>query len=158
MRAAPPPFRIDGIEHVLLLVSGMDKALDFYQDALGARLESQFPKYAMAELRVGASHLDLVDILAPEGAWAAPPVAGGRNVDHIALRVGKCEETAFRRHLAAQAVEIVEERANEEPAGKSLSLYVRDPSGNTIELMASFSSSGESERSTSGDERRDAPR
>ncbi len=83
-----PPFALKGIEHVLLLVNGMDSALAFYQDVLGARLESRIPRYAMAELRAGASHIDLVDTSAPEGAWARPPVDGGRNVDHVAVQVG----------------------------------------------------------------------
>jgi glyoxylase I family protein len=142
---ASPPFVLKGIEHVLLLVNGMDESLAFYQNVLGARLESRLPGYAMAELRAGASHLDLVDAASPQGAWARPPVSGGRNVDHVGLRIDGCNETALRQHLAAQRVQIVEERVNEEPDGKSLSLYVRDPSGNTIELVgATALSAGES--------------
>jgi glyoxylase I family protein len=130
-----PPFALKGIEHVLLLVNGMDSALAFYQDVLGARLESRITRYAMAELRAGASHIDLVDTSALEGAWARPPVDGGRNVDHLAVRLDSCEASAVRRHLAACGTEIVEERTNEEPDGESLSFYVRDPSGNLVELM-----------------------
>ncbi len=133
--ANPPPFRLRGIEHVLLLVNGMETSLEFYQEVLGAQVESRIPRFAMAELRAGGSHIDLVDIGSPEGAWAVPPVAGGRNVDHIALRLTGSEETSLRRHLGAHDVAIVEERVNEEPVGTSLSLYVRDPSGNVIELM-----------------------
>jgi glyoxylase I family protein len=57
------------------------------------------------------------------------------------LRIDGCDEVALRQHLAAQGVAIVEERVNEEPAGKSLSLYVRDPSGNVVELMGATASS-----------------
>lgn len=136
MRSADsPPFALVGIEHVLLLVSGLDRALAFYEDVLGARLESRLPKYAMAELRAGSSHLDLVDTSAPEGAWALPAVAGGRNVDHVGLRVEAPDEAALRQHLSANGVEIVEERLEEEAGRRQLSLYVRDPAGNTIELM-----------------------
>jgi glyoxylase I family protein len=133
--ASSPPFGLQGIEHVLLLVNGMETSLTFYQEVLGAQLESRIPRFAMAELRAGGSHIDLVDIGSPEGAWALPPVAGGRNVDHIALRLNGSEETSLRRHLEAHGVAIVEERANEESQGASLSFYVRDPSGNVIELM-----------------------
>jgi catechol-2,3-dioxygenase len=41
----------------------------------------------------------------------------------------------LRRHLEVHHVRIVEERVNEDPRSMSRSLYVRDPSGNTIELM-----------------------
>jgi len=133
--AARPPFTLEGIEHVLLLVCGMDDALAFYGDVLGARLETSLPAYGMAELRAGSSHIDVVDIAAPEGAWARPPVAGGRNVDHFAMRLAACDEGALRRHLAKHGIEVIEERVNQDGQDKTLSLYVRDPSGNTVELM-----------------------
>jgi hypothetical protein len=50
-----------------------------------------------------------------------------------------CDEVAVRHHLAAQSVEIVEERIENRPEGRQLSLYVRDPSGNLIELMGECS-------------------
>ena len=63
-----PPFVLDGIEHVLLLVNGMDAALSFYERVLGAIVETRLPRYGMAELRVGGSHLDLVDTSTDTGA------------------------------------------------------------------------------------------
>lgn len=134
-RQAERPFALDGIEHVLLLVNGLDDALAFYE-SLGAIVESRLPQYGMAELRVGASHLDLVDVAAAQGAWARPPVAGGRNVDHVAIAINAADEAAFRRYLAGCRIEIVEERIEETTAGRSLSCYVRDPSGNTLELIS----------------------
>jgi glyoxylase I family protein len=130
----PPPFRLRGIEHVLLLVSGLEPAISFYERAVGATVESRLPGLAMAELRAGDSHIDLVDIGTPEGAWALPTVAGGRNLDHIGLRL-EGDQTALRRHLADCGVEVIEERINGESPVTSLSLYVRDPSGNVVELM-----------------------
>jgi glyoxylase I family protein len=124
-----------GIDHLLLLVDGLEPAIAFYERVLGARLETRLPKYAMAELRAGASQIDLVDTSVPEGAWARPPVAGGRNLDHVGVRVSGCDEATLRRHLAMHGARIVEERVNEERGGRSLSLYVRDPSGNVVELM-----------------------
>jgi hypothetical protein len=78
--------------------------------------------------------IDLVDIASPAGEWARPDVAGGRNVDHVALALGPAEPDAVRRHLAERGVAIVEEGENIGARGKSLSLYVHDPSGNQIEL------------------------
>lgn len=129
------PFDLRSIDHVLLLVKGMDDAVGFYAGVLGAVVKSRLPQYAMAELRVGASQIDLVDIDATEGKWASPPVFGGRNVDHIAIDVGRIDEAAVREYLAAHDVAIVEERRDSDADGRTLSLYVRDPSGNTIELF-----------------------
>lgn len=129
------PFVLDRIEHVLLLVNGMDAAVAFYERVLGAAVESRLPRYGMAELRVGDSHLDLVDTSADAGAWARPPVSGGRNVDHIAIRLRDASSEEVRRHLEAHGVAIAEERREDGPGGETASFYVRDPSGNTIELM-----------------------
>jgi glyoxylase I family protein len=113
----------------------MEQSLAFYENVLGARVESLLPQYAMAELRAGTSHIDLVDTTATDGRWALPPVAGGRNLDHVAVIVAPLDELALRRHLAAFAVPIIEERVNEDARGTSLSFYVCDPSGNVIELI-----------------------
>ncbi len=136
MEIAAPTFTITGIDHILLHVSGMTESLEFYENVLGCTVEARIPTYGMAELRAGASHVDLVDIASSEGAWAKAPVAGGSNIDHFALALGSNDANALRRHLAAHSVAIVEEREEDGPQGKSLSLYVRDPSGNTIELIS----------------------
>jgi len=130
-----PPFVLERIDHLLLLVQGMDRCVAFYEGVLGCRVETRLPQYGMIELRAGASHLDLVDIAAPEGKWALPDVAGGRNVDHVCLALGPYDEGTLRQHLAAHEIAIVEERTEEDGSGTRLSFYVRDPSGNTIELL-----------------------
>lgn len=127
---------------MLLLVQDMDLAIAFYEGVLGCSVESRLPQYGMAELRAGASHIDLVDTAAPEGKWALPAAKGGRNLDHFCLALGPHAEVALRSHLAAHGIRIVEERINEGTSGTSLSLYVHDPSGNTIELMAPPRDSG----------------
>lgn len=132
---ASPVVSVEAIEHVLLLVNGLERALSFYEGVLGARVESRFPKYAMVELRVGVSRIDLVDTSVAGGRWALPPVAGGRNVDHIGLRVAAPDTEAVRRRLADCGVEIVEERSEEQAGRVSHSFYVCDPSGNVLELM-----------------------
>jgi glyoxylase I family protein len=129
-----PPFALEGIDHILLLVDGMKPAVQFYTDVLGCTVEDALPQYGMLQLRAGAALIDLVDISAPEAAWAKPPVAGGRNFDHLCLALGVHDEAALRRHLARHHIEIIEEGVHGGSRGESLSLYVRDPSGNVIEL------------------------
>ncbi|NJM91865.1 MAG: VOC family protein [Rhodospirillaceae bacterium] len=131
---AKPPFALEGIDHILLLVSSMKPAVQFYTSVLGCTVEDALPQYGMLQLRAGAALIDLVDISAQEAAWAKPPVAGGRNFDHLCLALGAHDEAALRRHLARHQVEIIEEGVHGGSRGESLSLYVRDPSGNVIEL------------------------
>ena len=130
------PFTLSGIDHVLLLVEGMERAVAFYCDVIGCRVRERLPDYGMVELEAGAASIALVDVGAAEGAWARPEVSGGRNLDHLCLALGPHDEAALRRHLKEHGVEIVEEEVHDGPGGPSLSLYVRDPSGNVIELKA----------------------
>jgi catechol-2,3-dioxygenase len=98
---------------------------------LGCAVEGALPQYGMLQLRAGAALIDLVDISVPEASWAKPPVAGGRNFDHLCLALGAHDEAKLRRHLARHQVE---KGVHGGSRGESLSLYVRDPSGNVIEL------------------------
>lgn len=132
MAKAAETLRLRGIDHVLLLVVDIEKAIAFYERVAGCTVETRLPQYAMTELRAGSSHIDLVDISASEGVWARPEILGGRNVDHVALDVESHDATALRAHLQAHAVEIGEERVE----GARTSFYVRDPSGNGIELRS----------------------
>jgi len=132
--ASKPPFALEGIDHILLLVSGMKPAVRFYTEVLGCTVEDALPQYGMLQLRAGSALIDLVDIAVPEASWAKPPVAGGRNFDHLCLALGVHDEAELRRHLARHHVEIIEEGVHGGSRGESLSLYVRDPSGNVIEL------------------------
>ena len=123
-----PPFKPIGLDHLLLIVGDLDQTLDFYVDVVGCEVVSRLPQYGMVELSPG---VDLVDAASPEGAWARVGEGDGRNLDHFCMAVAGCDEAALRGHLAAHGVAIEEERLE----NGRLSLYVRDPSGNAVELM-----------------------
>jgi glyoxylase I family protein len=128
------PFAVEGIDHVLLLVSDLPRAVEFYRDVLGCSVEDELPEYGMVQLRAGAALIDLVDVECRAGEWARPEVRGGRNLDHLCIAISRHAEGELRKHLAAHSIAIVEEGIHGGARGESLSLYVRDPSGNTIEL------------------------
>jgi catechol 2,3-dioxygenase-like lactoylglutathione lyase family enzyme len=129
-----PPFALEGIDHVVLLVDDMAVARAFYLEVIGCTVENELPRYGMVQLRAGAALIDLVDIAGEPGAWARPPVAGGRNVDHVCIATGAWDEAAMRAWLADHKVAIIEEGVNNGARGESLSFYVNDPAGNVIEL------------------------
>ena len=129
-----PPFELEAIDHVVLLVSNMAEAQQFYEQVLGCTVDRSLAQYGMLQLRAGASLIDLVDIGSAEGEWAKPDIAGGRNMDHVALATGPWNEAALRAHLAAYQVDIVEEGLRYGAKGEGYSVYIKDPSGNTIEL------------------------
>jgi catechol 2,3-dioxygenase-like lactoylglutathione lyase family enzyme len=132
--ARSPPFALQGIDHVVLLIDDMAAARAFYLEVIGCTVETALPRYGMVQLRAGAALIDLVDTSGEPGSWARPPVAGGRNVDHVCIATGPWDEAAMRTWLAAHDVAIVEEGVNNGARGESLSFYVKDPAGNMIKL------------------------
>ena len=128
------PIPLKGLDHVVLLVGDMQRATAFYTEVIGCSIDNDLPQHGMRQLRAGASLIDLVDISTEEGKWARPDIAGGRNVDHIALGLGPVDPETVRAHLAAHHVEIEEEGDRIGAEGDTLSFYIRDPDGNSIEL------------------------
>ena len=57
-----PPFELEGLDHVVLLVRDMAEAQAFYEQVIGCTVDRSLPEYGMLQLRVGASLIDLVDI------------------------------------------------------------------------------------------------
>ena len=129
-----PPFALEGIDHVVLLVRDMAEAQKFYEQVLGCAVDRALPEYGMLQLRAGASLIDLVDIGSHEGEWGRPEVEGGRNMDHVCIATGPCDQAAMRAHLARHGVAIVEEGIRYGANGDGMSFYIRDPSGNQVEL------------------------
>jgi catechol 2,3-dioxygenase-like lactoylglutathione lyase family enzyme len=123
-----PPFKLLGLDHLLLHVRGMAEAERFYCGVLGCSVQHRIPQNAMVELSAGVALVDTAD---PKGAWALDGSASGRNLDHFAIRIDRSEESAMREWLTANAVEIEEVRDEED----EFSFYVRDPSGNLVELL-----------------------
>jgi catechol 2,3-dioxygenase-like lactoylglutathione lyase family enzyme len=130
----PPPYDLKGLDHVVLLVTDMATARRFYCEVIGCTVDNELPQYGMLQLRAGAALIDLVDTSGEEGAWARPPVVGGRNMDHVCLATSGFEVDALRAHLGANGVEIVEEGVRYGASGDGYSIYVRDPFGNQVEL------------------------
>ena len=95
--AGSPPFRLEGLDHVVLLVGDMERARRFYCDVVGCTVDRELPQYGMMQLRAGTSLIDLVDIGREEGAWGRPPVEGGRNVDHVCLATTGFEPESVAR-------------------------------------------------------------
>jgi catechol 2,3-dioxygenase-like lactoylglutathione lyase family enzyme len=126
---------IRGLDHVVLRVADLDRALRFYCEVLGCREERRVASLGLVQLRAGASLIDLVDVGGKLGrAGGPPPGEKGRNVDHIALQLAAFDEHAVRARLEAAGIEAGEVGQRYGAEGMGPSLYVRDPDGNVIEL------------------------
>jgi len=127
--------RIREIDHVVLRVSDVPRAIRFYCDVLGCTVERRLDDVGLYQLRAGRSLIDLVDVNGEIGRrGGAAPGAGGRNVDHLALRIETFDETALRRHLEGLGVAPGEVHQRYGAEGDGPSMYIQDPDGNTVEL------------------------
>lgn len=123
-----PPFKLLGIDHLLLHVRGMAEAERFYCGVLGCAVKGRMPQYAMMELSAGVTLVDTAD---PNGGWALEGATAGSNVDHFAILADGWEDAGMRAWLERHGIAIEEEREEED----EFSFYVRDPSGNLVELL-----------------------
>lgn len=126
---------ICGIDHVVLRVRDLERALHFYCEVLGCREERRVADLGLVQLRAGDALIDLVDVAAPLGrSGGAAPGREGRNLDHLALRLARFDEAALRAHLEAHGVEPGDVGQRYGSLGMGPSMYIRDPEGNAVEL------------------------
>jgi glyoxylase I family protein len=103
---------------------------------LGCREERRLEALGLVQLRAGSALIDLVDAGGALGRLGGEPPgdSGGRNMDHVALRIASLDEPAVRAHLSAAGVEVGEVGQRYGAEGMGPSLYIRDPDGNVVEL------------------------
>ncbi len=120
-------FTVKGLDHVVLRVADLERAIRFYREVLGCAEERRVESISLVQLRAGAA---LIDLIPAQG----PGAEGGRNMDHFALRIEPFDEAALRAHLAHHGVEVGETATRYGAEGEGPSLYIADPDGNTVEL------------------------
>jgi len=138
------PFQIQRIDHLVLRVQDLQRAVAFYRDVLGCTVARERPTLGMVHLHAGASMIDLVSVdgaLGSRGGPAAGPQ--GRNLEHLCLRIEPFDEAGLREHLEAHGVVVDGQvSSNLGAEGDGLSLYLRDPDGNGVELKGPASPCG----------------
>jgi glyoxylase I family protein len=130
------PFTLTALDHVVLRVPDMERALAFYSRVLGATEERRVDAIGLVQLRVGKSMIDLVDVNAQwlKAQGAKPFTPDVRNVDHVCIRIDPFKETAIEAHLKDHGVAITERGARYGAEGSGPSVYFLDPFGTVIEL------------------------
>ena len=120
-------FSIKNLDHVVLYVSNLERAIRFYCEVLGCTEERCVESINLVQLRAGRS---LVDLMAkdPSSKDGAP------NMDHFALRIEPFDENLLRSHLESHGVEVGQVESRYGAEGQGPSIYIQDPDGNTIEL------------------------
>jgi glyoxylase I family protein len=118
--------RVRGLDHVVLRVADMDRAIAFYEQVLGLHVERRLEAIGLVQLRAGAAMIDLVPRTEDED--------DGRNMDHFAVRIEEMDVAAITAHLKKHGIDAGEVRRRYGAEGYGSSIYITDPDGNTVEL------------------------
>jgi catechol 2,3-dioxygenase-like lactoylglutathione lyase family enzyme len=118
--------RVKGLDHVVLRVADMDRAIAFYEQVLGLHIERRLPEIGLVQLRAGTAMIDLVPRTEDED--------DGRNMDHFAVRIAEMDVPAIAAHLKRHGIDPGEVRRRYGAEGYGSSIYITDPDGNTVEL------------------------
>ena len=125
---------ICSVDHIVMTVADMSKTIDFYCSVLGTKMVEFLPPNvgpARKSLHFGKQKINLHDAASPYVPHAKVPQAG--SVDLCFITTQSLDD--WQRHLANHDVSVEEGPVRKTGAtGKLMSLYIRDPDGNLIEI------------------------
>lgn len=119
------------LNHAVLFVSELDRAVDFYQRVLGMTVIASEPRANAAFLRAAGSdnHHDL-GLFGLGGAASRPP-RGHVGLYHLAWQVDTIDDLVAAREVLLTSGVLRGESSH----GATKSLYGADPDGNEFEIM-----------------------
>lgn len=120
---------VGSLDHVVLTVQDADAAIAFYRDVLGMRLQTSSD--GRRALHFGEQKLNLHEPGVAPDVVAAHPAPGSADLCFVT----STPVEGVLRVLGEHGVEVLQgpvERAG--ATGQLLSVYVRDPDGNLVEL------------------------
>ena len=125
---------ISSIDHIVMTVADMSKTIDFYCSVLGTTVVEFVPPtggLARKSLHFGKQKINLHNSVSPYVPHAKAPQAG--SVDLCFITMQSLDD--WQRHLANHNVSVEEGAVRKTGAnGALMSLYIRDPDGNLIEI------------------------
>jgi catechol 2,3-dioxygenase len=128
---------IRGLAEIVLMVQDMPAALHFYRDVLGMEVISpaqmQGPKFLRAGPAADGVPPQVVLVPRPADAPALPADRRLRSVHHIGLEVAATDLASERARLENLGFEV---RTGTHPFLSVEAIYVDDPDGNEVELVA----------------------
>ena len=134
------PVPIEGIDHVVVMASDVDRSLDFYKNVLGgeAEFENAFRtgKIPVLRVRIGEAVINLQRLNEP--AYIVADRLESGTVD-LCFRWSRSIQEAID-WLKEKNVDVIEGPVPR-PAANGLwgqSIYFRDPDGNLLELLTTL--------------------
>src|SRR3982751_2266895 len=115
--------RVKGLDHVVLRVADMDRAIAFYEQVLGLHVERRLESIGLVQLRAGVAMIDLVPRTEDED--------DGRNMDHFAVQIEEMDVPALTAHLKRHGIDPGEVRRRYGAEGYGSSLHIPAPDRDT---------------------------
>ena len=125
---------IKGLGEIALRVVDLDVMQRFYEEVIGLELLRRFEKSALFRIADGyAGHTqELVLFDHTEHPGSTAPDAEHSTIDHIAFSIALEHYESERQRLQKLRLEVL---TDEHTWVRWRSLYVKDPEGNTVELV-----------------------
>ena len=123
--------KIQGFDHLVLNVQDLDRSLNFYGQVLGLKVLrlDEFRRREVPFPSVRISSDALIDLV------QGPRPPDGANVDHFCLIIEPTDMDKLPMELEALGIEVIRDVGRRWGAhGWGLSLNIKDPDGNSIEL------------------------
>lgn len=127
---------VSALDHLVLTVADIPTTLAFYRDVLGMRAQVFHPADGSTRhaLKFGTQKINLHAATAPFAPHAAHPAPGTADLCFLS----ETPISVWQDHLARKAVKVTDGPVQRTGAtGPILSLYIRDPDGNLIEISNS---------------------
>lgn len=126
--------KVRGLAEIVLWVHDLQQSLAFYRDQLGLKVVSPPERSNPIFLQAGEPAVAIPQLVVLVQMPAdAPPFEPPRTLHHLALEVASEDFEAERDRLAGLGHQI---RFGQHPVFASKTLYLDDPDGNEVELIA----------------------
>ena len=125
--------KVRNVDHIALAVKDVNESLRFYTDILGLEplRVDEFRKNEVPFPSVRVSKETIIDL------FERPREGVADNADHFCLIIEDEDMEALSADLRGKGVEIQQDVIRRWGAlGYGLSIYIKDPDGNTVELKS----------------------
>lgn len=125
-------FTYKGLDHIAVVTKKLASMKSFYVEGLGLTLEHEGKSkagYNVVTLRAGESLIDLF-----EASPTNPAPSANLSEEHICLAATGSSIYDVIATLKRKGLEPTQAEVNSGAQGKGLSIWVRDPDGNKVEI------------------------
>ncbi len=126
---------VKGLGEIALRVNDLEKMQEFYENAVGLEVMKRFPAAVFFRVADGAGgHPQVLALFDRSGEPSGPAVQERSTLDHVAFEIDLSAYESEKARLEGLGLS-VEPRIFAWTGWRSL--FVKDPEGNTVELVCS---------------------